>query len=93
MYLFACMYFFMLFLSFFCVFACFVLFLFIFILSYFIYFLVACLFFNEREKRRLWIWISGELGRIMKKPGGGETMIRLYCMEKNLFSIQIKIIN
>lgn len=65
------MYFFMLFLSFFCVFACFVLFLFIFILSYFIYFLVACLFFNEREKRRLWIWISGELGRIMKKPGGG----------------------
>lgn len=74
--------FFMLFLSFFsvCLLVLFDSCLFLFYLISFI-FLVVCLFFNEREKRRLWIWISGELGRILKKPGGNHDQTILYGKE------------
>lgn len=48
------------------------------------YFFDACLFSNEEEEERVWIWV-GEVDL------GEETVIRIYCMEKqNRFSTEKK---
>lgn len=44
-----------------------------------------------RDKERVWSWVGGDVGRIWENLRV-ETVIRIYCVEKNLFSRKIKII-
>lgn len=70
------------------------LFLYYFVLCYsyffilFLFFLDACLITNERKQEQIWIGVNGEEKKIWKELGAKATIIRMYCMGENLFSIK-----
>lgn len=72
-------------------FGCFILFSFDFHLSVVFYYcsLDARLFSNERQKGYESGWKGG--GEDLGGERGGETVIRIYCMGKHLFSIKDKV--
>lgn len=72
--------------------ACFALFLFVsfnFICYYYFYLSVyACLYSNGREWRMWRAWV-GKLEEKLGEVRGRETVIRMHCMKKNLFTVKI----
>lgn len=50
------------------------------------YLLIFCLFSKERERKKPWSWVGKEMEG-SGRDGEGETIIKIYYMEKNLFSI------
>lgn len=39
---------------------------------YYYYYIDVCLYSNEREKERLWIWMNGKVGRTLVELGEGK---------------------
>lgn len=64
---------------------------------HFFYFIITCLFLSaylrkketerEREERGAWNYMGMEVGTSWEELGGGEIMIRIYCI-KHLLQLQ-----
>lgn len=46
----------------------------------------ACLFFNEREKKRVWIWVNGEAGGIWEELREGNHIQNISHERKSIFT-------
>lgn len=62
--------------------------LFAFILILFYYF--RCLFSDEREQERVWIWVGRSKGRIWEEMGAGESESDSIVWKKSIFNFFFK---